>query len=208
MTSGETGDKSDKTYSTANCIFIFISDIGSDRIVKLLLAYDEKSLIPKAVLRAEIKASLDEQWERLQFGKLIKEVIPFQPLERRDIVDVLRLKLLHMSADHRHIYWIDLAVDDAVLDELTGPQYISYANHTTTIRPRGSTTQPAAAEATAAGESAAVVDSSKVAAAPVFRSKVLATWGARALENAGTCISIYLSIYRLTSVCMQVRCRI
>ena len=179
VTSGS-DSKSTAVLSTANCIFIFISDIGSERMVKLLLAYDEKKKIPKNAMRLEVKAALDEQWERLQFGKMIKEVIPFLPLERADITDILRLKIEQMSVDYQFIYWMDLAVDESALEELTGEQYITYANHTTTIRPKA---QVAAVEATAGGDS----DTAEVKAAlPVVKSKLFATWGARALMNAGT----------------------
>ena len=58
-----------EVISTASCVFIFISDIASDVMLKLLLNFggDRKSL-SKSVLRAHVKTALDEQWSRLRFG--------------------------------------------------------------------------------------------------------------------------------------------
>ena len=68
---------SSQTYSTADSIFVFVSDIGQERMIKLLLRYGNRSSIPLPVLRSEVKAALDDQWadRKMQFGKLVDEVV-------------------------------------------------------------------------------------------------------------------------------------
>ena len=58
-------DLTHEDISTDNVIFIFISDIGADRMTNLLLAYGERSSIPQNILRSEVKTALDEQWSRI-----------------------------------------------------------------------------------------------------------------------------------------------
>jgi len=49
-------------------------------------------LIPRPLLRSEVKNALDAQWTRLQLGKTIKEVVPFLPLEPHHIRQVSYVK--------------------------------------------------------------------------------------------------------------------
>ncbi len=44
--------------STTNAVFIFISDIGSDLMTKLLLIYGNRSLLPRNILRNEVCADV------------------------------------------------------------------------------------------------------------------------------------------------------
>lgn len=59
-----------KEYSTSNTVFIFISDIGSENMTKLLIAHENRTSIPVNMLRTTIKVELDKQWERLHLGKV------------------------------------------------------------------------------------------------------------------------------------------
>lgn len=180
-----TSIKYNKVYSTSNVVFIFISDIGADRMIKLLLAYGEKDLIPKAKLRSEVKSALDDQWNRLQFGKLIKEVIPFLPLEPQDISEIFLLKLKQMKEDHKYNYWMDLTVDLELVNILTSSKYIKYSNHTVKV------------PANTIGETLISNNGEMNDAIPNHvRSKVFATWGARALENAGPLQDLRSIIFR------------
>lgn len=181
-----------KRFSTEKCIFIFISDIGADRMIKLLLAYGSKESIPRTLLRSEVKLALDEQWQRQNFGKLITEVVPFLPLEQQDIKKILQLKIRTMATDNMHTYWLDFVVDDAVIDLLSSAQYIKYSNHSTKIR------IPAATATTITGgdtkiSSDAIIENNTTT---VTRSKVFATWGARSLENAGPLLDLRSIIFR------------
>lgn len=200
-------------HSTENAIFIFISDIGADKMTKLVLSYGNRSAIPQTLLRSEIKSALDEQWSRLRFGKFISEVVPYLPLEPEHIRDILRAKLRAMATDARHSHWAELVVDEDVVTHISGPPLVKY-----TMYSAKSTAGAAAAGSGGAGSGTGVgagagsgrgsgdTDSATCAsvdgsgnigecaqpsdtAATVSPSggvtKIFATWGARSLENAG-----------------------
>ncbi len=57
-------------------------------MIRQLLTYGDRDKVPQSVMRTEIKKALDEQWEKLHFGHVINEVIPFLPLERYQIAEV------------------------------------------------------------------------------------------------------------------------
>ena len=176
--------------STANAIFLFISDIGADKTTNLLLMYGERELIPHYVLRSEVKDSLDQQWARLSFGRSIKDIIPFLPMEKKHLEDVFRLKMAEMERQSRGVYWGNLLVDDTVIDHLSGPKFVKYRVHTASF--------------------ATPSDGDNLTKKPetFTRTKTLAVLGARALENAGDvlfvlhcaapycALSIYIPTYR------------
>jgi ATP-dependent Clp protease ATP-binding subunit ClpA len=62
-------------------------------MTKLLLAYGDRQALPQNVLREEVKKALDEQWSRLQFGKMIHDVVPFLPLEPSHLKEILEFKI-------------------------------------------------------------------------------------------------------------------
>lgn len=159
--------------STANSIFIFISDIALDPMIKMLLAYNQRHLIPQPMLRAVVKEALDAQWERLQFGKYIKEVVPFLPLEIEHMQKVFRMKVQSLGKEHRYRYWWNLVVDDAVVEYLCGPLFIKYTQHSTVVVRRG--------------ESEEMSEES--------RTKIFSTYGARGIENAGPLQDLKALIY-------------
>ncbi|CAN0185152.1 unnamed protein product, partial [Laminaria digitata] len=44
-------------------------------------------------LQSAVKIALDEQWDRLRFGKVVDKVIPYLPMDPASIVLVIELKL-------------------------------------------------------------------------------------------------------------------
>ena len=44
-------------------------------------------------MQVAVKGALDEQWQRLKFGKLVNQVVPFLPLEPAHIQQIIDLKL-------------------------------------------------------------------------------------------------------------------
>jgi hypothetical protein len=189
-------------HSTENVIFIFISDIGADRMTKLVLSYGNRSAIPQALLRSEIKTALDAQWSRLRFGKFVTEVVPYLPLEPEHIREILHAKLRNMAASHRHSYWAELVVDADVLSLIAAPPMVKYSVYSaksasgagTQGSPAGSGTCSAGGGAGEDGECAGGAPSSEnPTGANVGQgtgtTKIFATWGARSLENAGECIT-------------------
>ena len=149
------------TLSTSQVIFVIISDIGAEKMTRLLLKYQKRSAIPINVLRHEVKQTLDEQWHRLQFGKAVNEVVPFLPMEQEHIQDVLSLKVYMLAVENKFVYWLDLVVDPEVVQHLSSPSFIKYVNQTVKAK-------VSANNATA-----------------TTTSKVFAKYGARALETGG-----------------------
>lgn len=114
-------------HSTENVIFIFISDIGAEKMTKLVLTYGNRSAIPQTLLRSEIKSALDDQWARLRFGKVVREVVPYLPLEPEHIREILRTKLHNTARDFQYSYWADLVVDEDVVSYLSSPPLVKYS---------------------------------------------------------------------------------
>ena len=204
------------THSTENVIFIFISDIGADMMTKLVLTYGNRSAIPQSLLRSEVKTALDEQWVRLQFGKVVREVVPYLPLEPEHIRDILRTKLRNLAADHRLSYWRDLIVDEDVIVYLSDPPLVKYSKYSTKKTSRASKSSTNGEESgnsecttdstgnmqcssTNAGNSGASGSSgggsSNAGSASTTATKLFATWGARSLENAGMLSVCVYSLY-------------
>lgn len=127
----------EERYDTGNCIFIFISDIGSERMIKLLLTYGSNTLIPKQQLRSEVTIALDEQWKRLNFVKHIKDVIPFLPLQKQDIHKIADLKLNQESLQYESIRWSKLLIDDTVISHIIDK--IKYTNYTSKLADKKTT---------------------------------------------------------------------
>eukprot|EP01032_Pedospumella_encystans_P012998 gene12998-14995_t len=195
------------THSTENVIFIFISDIGADMMTKLVLTYGNRSAIPQSLLRSEVKTALDEQWVRLQFGKVVREVVPYLPLEPEHIRDILRTKLRNLAADHRLSYWRDLVVDEDVIVYLSDPPLVKYSKYSTKKTSRASKSSTSGGEES--GNSECTTDSTgnmqcsstnmgnagassgggggsgSTGSGSTTATKLFATWGARSLENAG-----------------------
>ena len=113
--------------STSNAIFLFISDIGADDLETLLMYHQDRNKIPISQLRSTVKVAVDKQWNTLNFGKLIKEVIPFLPMEREQIIDVLQSKLREMALSLKsRNYWNDFFVHDNVVEYLSSNEFIDY----------------------------------------------------------------------------------
>ena len=89
----------------SNVIFILVSDIGTDRMLKMIMSYPHRQDIPQAVLVSLVKDALDDQWKRLQFGKLVNEVVPFLPLNVQHITDIILKKVEKMNTDFQQKYW-------------------------------------------------------------------------------------------------------
>ncbi|CAK4110412.1 unnamed protein product [Aphanomyces euteiches] len=110
----------------SNVIFVLISDIGVAAIEKLLMQYDKREEIPPATLENEVKKALDSQWKRLQFGKMIHQVVPFLPFEQRHVVEIIELKLAQLSSNYQGKYWRRLDFDAAIAPHLSRLESVLY----------------------------------------------------------------------------------
>jgi hypothetical protein len=79
-----------------------------------------------------------------------------------------------MKEEHKHNYWMDLSIDLDLINILISSKYIKYSNHTVKV-PVNNNSE------TMINNNGDVSDTIP----HHIRSKVFATWGARALENAG-----------------------
>jgi hypothetical protein len=218
------GDRPERVVqvSTERVIFILISDIGADKMIKLVLEYGNRTLIPRQLMRHEVRASLDEQWSRLRLGKLVKEVVPYLPLEPEHIRLIMRGKLMHTASEYRYKYWLDLIVDPDVVFFLASPPFVKYSVFQAKMSSRGGAIANVAAAISTDSQclNSPHCDQSTTSSSnggssthPTAKTKIFATWGARSLVNSGVwmrCIISSSSIgdrhsrpFNLT----QVRCR-
>ena len=159
-----------EVYSTEGVVFILTSDIGAAEMESLMLAYDGRDLIPQHILRAEVKTALDKQWQRLQFGSVVSEVIPYLPLERPQIEQIMALKLMRMSLEYRHIYWLDLCIEESVIQALSRQPYVTYRNRKVKIKMTNGSF--------------------------VDREKTIAKYGARGIDNGGPIQDLKAKMYK------------
>ncbi|KAF0716754.1 Aste57867_2684 [Aphanomyces stellatus] len=117
----------------SNVIFVLISDIGVANMEKILIQYDNRDDVPFATLENEVKKALDAQWDRLHFGKMIHEVIPFLPFEQRHIVDIINLKLSQLSQHYQGQYWQRLDFNPAVAAHLSRLESVVYLERRATL---------------------------------------------------------------------------
>jgi len=96
----------------------------------------------------------------------------------------MRLKVDDMSSSLRYLYWLDLLVDDNVLELLSSTPYIDYSNNTITLPSRK---QRQSENSTSAGVEPEQLNTNRsLPSSPaISRTKIFATWGARSIENAG-----------------------
>ena len=202
-------DRSERVVqvSTERVIFILISDIGADKMIKLVLEYGNRTLIPRQLIRHEVRASLDEQWSRLRLGKLVKEVVPYLPLEPEHIRLIMRGKLMHTASEYRYNYWLDLIVDPDVVFFLASPPFVKYSVFQAKMSSRGGAIAnvPAATDSQCLNspncdQSITTTSSSSDGGSsthPTAKTKIFATWGARSLVNAGAWMRCIISFFSL-----------
>ena len=107
-----------RSISTENTIFLFITDVGADKLEELVVSYGDRNKIPLSVIRKTARRALVHHTGNVNFAKLISEVIPYMPMERSQIQDLLRMKI-------RKLPYV-LNVDDSVVEYLTGPSFVEY----------------------------------------------------------------------------------
>ena len=125
----ETGSLSvsgEESVSTSNTIFLFISDIGTNITLNLLLKYGNREAIPHTELRHEMKKALDVQWDSLAFSRTIKEVVPFLHMEMKQIEEVFPIKISEMVDSVMSEHWHKLILSAELIQYLSGPPFVSY----------------------------------------------------------------------------------
>ncbi|TYZ60630.1 hypothetical protein PybrP1_004887 [[Pythium] brassicae (nom. inval.)] len=105
-----------RKIDTSNVIFVLVSDIGVLEMEHVMIQYEQRGDVPMATLEKVVKAALDAQWKRLNFGKMINQVIPFLPFEQTHIAEIIALKLAQLDRNYRGIYWHRLWIEDGIAE--------------------------------------------------------------------------------------------
>ncbi|RLN88518.1 hypothetical protein BBJ28_00011305, partial [Nothophytophthora sp. Chile5] len=103
-----------KNIDTSNVIFVLVSDIGVTDMEQVMIQYETREEIPTVALERVVKAALDDQWKRLDFGKMIDQVrTAAMLLVRRHshIVEIIALKLKQLDENYRGKYWHRLWIE-------------------------------------------------------------------------------------------------
>ena len=124
--------KQHKSYTTENLIFLFTTDLGGPIIRKLIMKYNGRENIPHSVLRATLVNDVEQQGWGKPIVKYIKEVVPFLPLGHQQMVYVCRLSISNYASRLRGNYWLDLVVDDEVVEAIANSPSL-FENNVATI---------------------------------------------------------------------------
>lgn len=119
----------DGAYSTANLVFILVSDVGADELTSLLLRYKGRPNTPRASLVAAVQGALDQQWGRLTFSKTVTGIVPYLPLEPEHIEQITHLKVQKLSRIYRGKRWLRLIVDDGLVQYFSSGKFNRYVTH-------------------------------------------------------------------------------
>jgi DNA polymerase III delta prime subunit len=116
-------------------VFILVSDIGAKEMMDVIVGNPQyggdREVIPSTLFRKVVKNALDRQWDRLQIGAVIDEVVPFLPLEQRHIVKIIRSKLTFLDTENRGVFWSRFHFTETLVNQMSSEQYIAYATATT-----------------------------------------------------------------------------
>ncbi|RHY31655.1 hypothetical protein DYB32_003295 [Aphanomyces invadans] len=115
-----------RRVDTSNVIFVLISDIGVAKMEQLLIQYKHRRDVPVTKLENDVRRALDAQWARLQFGKMVRQVVPFLPFEPHHIVQVIQAKLDQLSRHYEGVYWKSLAFDSGLAAHLSTLESMLY----------------------------------------------------------------------------------
>ena len=122
-----------KTVSTQNCIFIFVTDVGKSELVRVLLQYEKREDIPQTIIRTAVREAMSVVPSLSELASTVDEVVPFLPLEKKHMKNVLKVKLEQESVRYKDIRWRSLIVDDNVLQHMVSNGAITYKNYTTKV---------------------------------------------------------------------------
>ena len=122
-----TVDGVQEKHDCSQVIFVLVSDIGVDSMRKLMVASSAgRNGVEQHKLRAAVKKALDNQWERLHFGKAISEVVAFLPFAPEDIKEIVQLKFEQLAQEHSGKFWRELKSSPGLFKHLAGIKFISY----------------------------------------------------------------------------------
>eukprot|EP00903_Cladosiphon_okamuranus_P010872 g10269.t1 len=117
------------SVDSSRVVFLLVSDVGAEGVNAAVLRYRKRSDVVPGTLESAVKKALDEQWERLRFGKMVDKVIPYLPMDpdSNHLVVELKLKRLAETLDG------GLYTTFGLRWHLVQSQYIEYSSYHVTM---------------------------------------------------------------------------
>ncbi|CBJ33632.1 conserved unknown protein [Ectocarpus siliculosus] len=117
------------SVDSSRVVFLLVSDVGAEGVNAAVLRYRKRSDVVPGALQSAVKRSLDEQWERLRFGKMVDKVVPYLPMDPASNLLVVELKLKKLAET------LDggLYTTSGLRWHLVQPQYIQYSSYHVTL---------------------------------------------------------------------------
>eukprot|EP00611_Tribonema_gayanum_P029080 TRINITY_DN7680_c0_g2_i7.p1 TRINITY_DN7680_c0_g2~~TRINITY_DN7680_c0_g2_i7.p1 ORF type:complete len:599 (+),score=251.38 TRINITY_DN7680_c0_g2_i7:1695-3491(+) len=161
----------------SNLVVLLVSDIGAAAVRGAILPYARREdVLPSAIMPA-VQRALDRQWKHLSFGKVVDWVIPYLPMRRQEVYEVLLLKWHELEAQLLELRMAAaLLVTEALTWELTGRAYVAYGQFTYRA-PQQSAGGPQ-------GATAGQLQGTPVGESPPRMTHVFSVYGAR-VESSG-----------------------
>ena len=95
----------------------------------LVASFNNHKKMTQTPTLGQVRTALDNQWERLRFGKMIERVVPFLPLTPTHISNVVRLKLDQLSESLKGRLWKKFTFSDEIPTYLSLRTFIQYEMH-------------------------------------------------------------------------------
>eukprot|EP00752_Nemacystus_decipiens_P016283 g14562.t1 len=117
------------SVDSSRVVFLLVSDVGAEGVNAAVLRYRKRSDVIPGTLQSAVKKALDEQWERLRFGKMVDKVIPYLPMDPASNLLVVELKLKKLAET------LDggLYTTSGLRWHLVQPHYIQYSSYHVTL---------------------------------------------------------------------------
>ncbi|KAG5175510.1 P-loop containing nucleoside triphosphate hydrolase protein [Tribonema minus] len=169
-----------RSYISVDCsnlVVLLVSDIGAAAVRGAILPYARREDVPPSAIMPAVQRALDRQWKHLSFGKVVDWVIPYLPMRRQEVYEVLLLKWRELESQLLELRMAAaLLVTEALTWELTGRAYVAYGQFTYRA-PQLSAGGPQGA---AAGQ----LQGTPVGESPPRMTHVFSVYGAR-VESSG-----------------------
>ena len=105
--------------------------IGREQLQKLLLEHGgDASAIPQQQVRTALSKRFDAHWPGKLFSAAVAENVPFFPLDRAAIKDILRLHLKEMALkEMERGSMVDFVYDSLLINYMTSHKYVHYLKY-------------------------------------------------------------------------------
>ena len=117
----------------------------------------------------------------------LQQVIPFLPLEREHVAEVVKLKLDQLAAQGQGKHWHKLSYTPELVHYMASSKQVQYLRYQVEVDVQGhAKSQPPQHDASSStGADATLATNPASSAAPPVRSKIFAKYGARNVDSGG-----------------------